>query len=725
VVTLDRAPEVADRQSVEVTAYRTPLAALDSPASTRVLNRATLEQAASPTLDGKLREVPGFELFRRTSALVANPTTQGVSLRGLGSTAASRTLVISNDVPLNDPYGGWIHWNEIPELAVESVEVVRGGASDLYGSSAIGGVVNVRTVVPVAGDAGSGSSPDAPSGPNTSPQPGGSGQGANPGSGPARASGGRPQLELLSGYGGEATTDNGVLASAGSGPYAGLFAAGLTATDGYTLVAPSVRGPIDQPSNVHAENGLVELDRELRRGPGGSGGGSSVGNRVFLRGNVLNENRHNGTPLEVNATRLWRYAAGADVSRLSARAFGSSEHYFQSFSAIAAGRASETLTRTDEDPASELGASVRWTQPVYNNTLVVAGGDVRDVRAEDEAFPAPAAGSSKFGAPTRTSARQRQTGAYGEVLATPTGWTLSGSARVDHFTNDDASQYVPGSSSGGAGGTGSTVKPEPSLSETVVDPRLGVSRRITPTLAVEASGFRAYRAPTENELYRTGQVGQQTTLPNPSLRSERATGWEVGAAAAPAKWATALRASYFWTQVNRPITALTLPGSTTATAETLIRENLGQIESRGVSVDGTAHPELPGRVRLTLAGGYQYALATVTSFRPEPALVGKWIPEVARNMGTLEATFERERVGLLSVQARASGRQFDDAENQYELHSYVRFDVYASRTFWGRYEGFAAVDNLLDRSIQAGRTPVLTLATPQAARFGVRIRLGE
>ncbi len=92
--------------------------------------------------------MPGFELFRRSSSLVANPTTEGISLRGLGSTAASRSLVVLDDVPLNDPFGGWVHWEELPELSVQSVEVVRGGASDLYGSSAIGGVISVVPVRP-------------------------------------------------------------------------------------------------------------------------------------------------------------------------------------------------------------------------------------------------------------------------------------------------------------------------------------------------------------------------------------------------------------------------------------------------------------------------------------------------------------------------------------------------------------------------------------------------
>ncbi len=105
-----------------------------------------MRQAAGISLDDKLRQVPGFELFRRTSSLVANPTTEGVSLRGLGSTAASRSLVVFDEIPIDDPFGGWIHWEELPALSIHSVELVRGGASDLYGSSAIGGVISIVPV---------------------------------------------------------------------------------------------------------------------------------------------------------------------------------------------------------------------------------------------------------------------------------------------------------------------------------------------------------------------------------------------------------------------------------------------------------------------------------------------------------------------------------------------------------------------------------------------------
>ncbi len=654
-ITPGRPVDVVLRQPLEtvtVTAYLSALGSSDSPASTRVVGTQQLQQSASPALDGKLREVPGFELFRRSSSLVANPTTEGVSLRGLGSTAASRSLVVLDDIPLNDPYGGWIHWEELPELSLHSVEVVRGGASDLYGSSAIGGVISVIPVRPQA-----------------------------------------TGVELFASGGSESTLDDGALATIRRGPWSALASGGLIATDGYTLIAPDLRGPIDQPSNVHAQNGLAEVDRSL-----------PDNGRIFLRSNVLNEIRHNGTPATWNATRLWRGAAGADWHDFALRLYGDNEHYRQTFSSVPADRASETLTRFAFDPADELGAALRWHRPIGTHALVLAGADTHDVRAEDseQLF-------SGKGGTLDTTARQRQTGVWGEALLTPAQWTITGSARVDHFSNFDAEQFS----------SSAALAQLPAFSETVFDPRLGLVRRITPSFSLNASGFRAYRAPTENELYRTGQVGQQITEPNPNLRSERATGWETGFQTDIHRYGASLRASYFWTQVNRPITALTL--SVTPTSEFLERENLGQIESRGVSVDYAMQPT----TWINVEGGYQFADATVTKFAPEPDLIGKWIPQVARNMATTQVRLTRPRIGVLSMQGRISGRQFDDDANAYLLHSYFRLDSSAEHNFGRHVVAFASGENLFDRSIEVGKTPLTTLGTPRLARVGIRLSFGE
>jgi outer membrane cobalamin receptor len=179
-------------EQITVTAYRAPLGELESPAITRMFSQRALEQLAAVTLEGKLRALPGVETFRRSPSLVANPTSQGISLRGLGSTSASRTLVTEDDVPLNDPLGGWIHWQEQPELAIQSIQLVRGGASDLYGSSAIGGVINMIPARPIANG-----------------------------------------VEITNTYGGEETFYESLLAQAKRGPYGALISGGVIGTDGY------------------------------------------------------------------------------------------------------------------------------------------------------------------------------------------------------------------------------------------------------------------------------------------------------------------------------------------------------------------------------------------------------------------------------------------------------------------------------------------------------------
>src|SRR4029453_12962338 len=99
---------------VIVTVTRTEQRAGDAPADVTVLTRQDIDRSPSQTLDDLLRQGPGFSLFRRTSSLVGHPTTQGVSLRGIGPSGTSRALVRLDGVPINDPFGGWVYWNRIP-----------------------------------------------------------------------------------------------------------------------------------------------------------------------------------------------------------------------------------------------------------------------------------------------------------------------------------------------------------------------------------------------------------------------------------------------------------------------------------------------------------------------------------------------------------------------------------------------------------------------------------
>jgi len=291
---------------------------------------------------------------------------------------------------------------------------------------------------------------------------------------------------------------------------------------------------------------------------------------------------------------------------------------------------------------------------------------------------------------------------------TRAAWTATASSRLDWFQNYDAHQVVWN----GATWTPAAKQP-PHTDQRIFDPRMGISRKIGGHWALSASGFRAFRSPTPSELYRSTQVGNELTLPNSSLLSERATGWETGVAS-EWQWGT-VRTSYFDTQVNRPIVAVTTNPSSSPIL--LMRENLGQIESRGVGVDYEVSP-----LRwLHVDGGYQYAHAVVSRGTQDR---GNWIPAVARNMASLNLRTFKPRIGTLTLQSRMSGRQYDDDANLFLLHGFFRLDAYASHDVGSHLELFAAGENLFDRSIEVSKTPTTTLATRRVATAGLQLKLG-
>src|SRR5579863_8335462 len=80
-------------QQVTVTANRVATPVSQTAGTVAVLTSQRIADTSALSLDGILRQIPGFTLFRRSDSWVANPTTQGVSLRGVGASGASRALV--------------------------------------------------------------------------------------------------------------------------------------------------------------------------------------------------------------------------------------------------------------------------------------------------------------------------------------------------------------------------------------------------------------------------------------------------------------------------------------------------------------------------------------------------------------------------------------------------------------------------------------------------------
>src|SRR4051795_6038947 len=137
-----RAQAASSTETGVVSADRLPSAESSAPFSVTALESNDLRRAPQLRLDDVLRnEVPGFSLFRRSSRRTANPTTQGVTLRNFGPSGASRTLVLLDGIPMNDPFAGYVLWDQLPPDALENVFVTSGGGAGPFGNPAIAGTI--------------------------------------------------------------------------------------------------------------------------------------------------------------------------------------------------------------------------------------------------------------------------------------------------------------------------------------------------------------------------------------------------------------------------------------------------------------------------------------------------------------------------------------------------------------------------------------------------------
>ena len=648
-------------QAMTVTATRAPARIRDTPASIVSLSSEDLAAAPASPIDEVLRQVPGFTLFRRSGSRTANPTSQGVSLRGVGGSGASRAAVFDDGIPLNDPFGGWVAWGRVPHAALGGIEVMSGGASALYGGAALSGAIALLR----------------------REAPGNS-------------------LALDTSYGTQGTPEASVSLSGREGAWGAQVAAESFHTDGYVAVPSSERGPVDTPFASRHD----VADVTLERGEPGQG-------RVFVRGSYFTESRENGTPLQKNDTDIRQLAAGVDWpaawGAVSLRACDMRETYHQTFSSIAADRRTETLVRAQTVPSDAWGVSAQWTGTASAHRLV-AGLDAREVNGtSDETIFA--GGGSSFARSRGT----QQTGAlFVQDIWTPGArWSVTAGARFDAWKNRDAERDT------GPSATQLTIGRLPDRSETAFSPRLAGLYRAAEGLALTASAYRSFRAPTLNELYRSFRLGNTLTLSNENLAAERLSGGEAGAILSSAGGAIAARASFFWMEVANPVANVTL--TTTPSLITRQRQNLGRTRSRGVEAEAQAR--LSETVSLAL--GYLYAESTVRSFPANRGLEGLRVPQVPLHQGSFQVRLHPLPVLLLSLSARAATNQFDDDQNLLPLGSFVVFDALASVAVTRALDVFVAGENLLNRRYDIALTPVTNTAPPRFIRGGLRLRLGS
>ncbi len=383
---------------VSVTASRLPRRLHEVPASVTVLSRAEIERHPSLTTDALVRAVPSVQTFRRSSSLAADPTAQGLNIRGLAPSGVSRALVLVDGVPANDPFGGSVYWRALPRLGLDRVEVVPGGGSALYGSAALGGVLELHSR-PIERDG----------------------------------------LEVDAWAGSQALVGGAARATVAGEVARIALESELVRMDGHAVVAEGQRGPIDR--EAASSHGVARARLELD--PGGDA-------RLSAALAYFDHAQNGGTRFTTAQVRQLRLSTQAELGeRLALTLFAGWTTFDQTRARIAEGRVSEVLAAEQHVPSDDQGASVVYRAPELSALGVhrlSAGVDARRVAGESR---------ERVGAATRRSGgEQRFYGLFAEDA-----WTPHRAVEVSLALRGDAVEDRDGSSGGATFPTRTLLEP--------------------------------------------------------------------------------------------------------------------------------------------------------------------------------------------------------------------------------------------------------------------------
>jgi outer membrane receptor protein involved in Fe transport len=649
------------------TAHRLARPTRESSAQVTVLTREEIDANPTLTTDSLVRSVPSVATFRRSTSLVADPSSQGLNLRGVGPSGASRSLVLLDGVPVNDPFGGWVYWRALPRLGIDRVEVAPGGGSALYGSSALGGVLQMF------------SRPLSVSGAD------------------ADVAYGSFRTALIAARAVQAWKAAG----------ASLEGEWLR-SDGYPVVASAQRGAID--TSAGSQHGNLNARVE---------GSPYKRLQLFASAGAFSERQNGGTRFTRAHVDLARVVLGARADGRRAgtwdlTVFGRLQEFTQHRARVSEERASEVLAARQRVPAQDEGGALLWRSPelsLFGTHVLLAGADARHVRGTSYEQLFPPMPDAQSALERDAGGRQLIVGAFVQDVYEASSWLqIDAALRFDTFRNDRGQQRVR------RGDDDVERTRFDATQRQALSPRVGVLVKPVAWLAVRSAAYRAFRAPTLNELYRPFQVGTVLTAANPRLGPEFLTGAEIGVEALVLDQLT-LRATGYWNVLDDPITNRTLAAPLPDGSQRQ-RENLGQARIRGTDL------ELAWRVAAKLSSvlAYTYVHSEVSEAPGARELLGKQLAHNPMHRANAMVAFRDDAWLSASVQVRVVGPHFEDDLNTRRIPAYAVVDAELSRQLFWRLAVFAAVENLLDTTYLVGRAGVDTVGAPFLARVGLRLR---
>lgn len=666
------APAVAHAEGeIIVTGHGLETAAGDAAYDIVTIDRDRLTSSASDRLEDVLRDVAGLQQFRRSDARSANPTSQGVTLRGLGGNASSRALLILDGVPQTDPFGGWISWPAFVPERLDQVRVTRGGGSGVAGPGALAGTIEL---------ASAGADTLAPWG-----------------------------LSATWGSRDSVQADASLVAQLGQGFV--TLGARYERGDGFIPVVREDRGAADRPAPYDQASLSARAVVPL------SAATELQANMLLFtdrreRGFAFSDNGSDGADASVRLVGRgdWGWSA---LGYLQIRDFQSS------FASLNADRSVATQTSDQYSvPSTGLGARFELRPPLGEATELRLGSDWRRASGVTHEFFQYVAGNPTRG--REAGGRSDTLGAFTELSAELSeALTLTGGARIDHWWI--AGGFLRERQLAGAPITDTDFADRQGWEPTA---RAGLAFRPVEAVTLRTAAYIGWRLPTLNELYRPFRVGADATAANADLAPERLKGVEAGIDWRPLA-NTRLSATVFANRLEDAIANVTIargPGAfpgvgfVSAAGFYRQRQNLDAVEAKGVELDAAL-----SIADFRLSASYAWTDSQVKASGIALPLDGLRPAQTPEHMASATLGWQSQAHAGASVTLRYVSDQYEDDQNQIALDDAFTVDA---RLAWSVVDGLlieARGENLANARIEAARSSggVIERATPRTLWIGL------
>ncbi|MFZ4521257.1 MAG: TonB-dependent receptor [Bacteroidales bacterium] len=636
--------------------------AQDEPTRMEIISSQTIANTPGQSIVSVLDFISGVNLSS-TMGIFANNTV--VSLRGLSGNDQARTLVLIDDVPMNKADAGSVNWNLINRDNVEKIEVLKGPGSAQYGSSAMGGVINIRTKRPT---------------------------------------------RLISGM---ATLDYGTFNTAGfryqlagklkpevmgKGFFYGLNGF-YRRSDGYN---PEIPQYLEKSDTFYVNNFLREASLGIR-----TGYQFNQLNTVEISANFFDDKRGRGTEIyEVDGAyerhKTWqsnmRYMGGKGTVRWNFMAYTQDEHFERLNEYMKEGEYSLYLVKSTR---LDRGMNLHTIIPAGKSNVFTTGVDYHygSVDGQDIYYTSTDLITNKGKMDTWALFLQDEIGLLDKKLQINLGLRLN--TAIFHngsFKIDDPSysiQYL--------------VDYQDSLFPRnqwyQLDPKFSIQYRFTTHSRIYVTIAQGFRAPNLDDLCRSGKISKGFKIANPALKPEVLDNFEVGTdllffnklhLAASLYYSIGKNFMYYVSNGDSVNMGYKL-------TPVFMKENISRVNITGFELDLDIQP----LKWLSVFANYTFNHSVIGSFIPEDTIVdrdltGKYLTDVPMHKASAGITVKNKIVNV-NLLWKYTGERYINDLNETDLYlltnkypSFQTVGIKIWHLFFNHLTASLNIDNIFD-----------------------------